>query len=269
MTKPVGIIGCGWLGRPLAKELLDSGYQVKGTTTSNAKMDTLKREGIEGFHIKLNEDGITGQIQNFLEDLHILIVNIPPGLRGDNPENYVAKMKFLLEEIQKAAVKHIIFVSSTSVYGNVEGEVTEAVAPRPISESGKQLLRSEKLFSTAKTLNTTIIRFGGLIGKDRHPIHHLAGKNGLKNGEQLVNLIHLKDCIHIIKTILEQNYWNSVFNGVYPLHPTKKEYYTNEAEKRGLPKPIFEKSAIKIAKKYIISKNFLNNNNFLYTSIIS
>ncbi len=269
MNKIVGIIGCGWLGLPLAKELLNSGYRVKGTTTSNGKMDTLKREGIEGFHINLNEDGITGQIQNFLEGLHILIINVPPGLRGDNPENYVSKMKSLLKEIQKASVKHIVFVSSTSVYGNVEGEITEAVAPRPISESGKQLLRSEKLFSEVKTLNTAIIRFGGLIGEDRHPIHHLAGKSGLKNGEELVNLIHRKDCIHIIKTILEKNYWNSVFNGVYPLHPSKKEYYTNEAIKRGLLKPIFEKSAEKIVKRCIVCKNFLNNNNFLYTSIIS
>lgn len=262
-------MGCGWLGLPLAKNFLALGYDVKGTTTSDSKLKKLEIAGITSFKIQLNENGISGNVADFLSGLNILIINVPPGLRSSNKADYVAKMELLLEEILKTSITNIVFVSSTSVYGNVEGEVTEETIPQPETESGRQLLQSEKLFLENMGLNATIVRFGGLIGEDRHPVKHLAGKKGLKNGEALVNLIHLDDCIQMITTIVKKDYWNTIFNGVYPLHPTKKDYYATEATKRGLPTPEFEFSSNKIVKKCIISKNYLNKLNYLYTSIIS
>ena len=38
----VGILGCGWLGTPLATSFLDVGFKVKGSTTSVEKIDTLE-----------------------------------------------------------------------------------------------------------------------------------------------------------------------------------------------------------------------------------
>ena len=269
MTKNVGIIGCGWLGFPLAKNLLSNGYEVFGTTTSNSKLDKLESAGIKAFNIKLKENTIEGNIARFLLNLDTLIINIPPGLKSKNEGNYVPKIKLLLQEIQQSKIKNIVFVSSTSVYGNLTGEITEDTLPKPQTQSGKQLVQSEKIFQKEKNLNTTIVRFGGLIGENRHPVNYLAGKKGLKNGDDLVNLIHLNDCIHMLTIILKNEYWNTTFNGVYPLHPTKKAYYTLEAHKRGLPEPKFELSLNKKFKKLIISKNYLNKLNSFYTSIIS
>lgn len=269
MTDIVGVMGCGWLGLALAKDLLKCGYTVKGTTTSIAKLKTLKKEGIEGFILKLNEDGVKGDIQGFLSHLNTLIINIPPGLKNPKAGNYIFKIELLLNSIQNTTVKNIVFVSSTSVYGNIEGEVTEENKPRPITESGRQLVLCEKLLLENTGQNTTVIRFGGLIGGDRHPINHLAGKTGLQNGEELVNLIHRDDCIHMIKTIMKNSYWNMIFNGVYPLHPSKKEYYTSEALKRNLAAPTFLPFSKKVVKKSVISKNFINKKHMLYTSIIS
>lgn len=262
-------MGCGWLGLPLAKSLLKDEVSIKGSTTSASKLILLDTEGIKGFTISLNEDNIKGNIQDFLSDLHCLVINIPPGLRKKNAGNYVSKMKLLLKELQKVAVKKIVFISSTSVYGDIEGEITEATKPQPTTESGKQLLESELLFSTNKNLDVTIVRFGGLIGKDRHPIYHIAGKKELKNGEELINLIHLDDCIHMIKTIIKNGYWSTIFNGVYPTHPTKKEYYTSEAIKRNLQIPEYVSFVKNVNKKIIINKNFLNKCHLLYTPIIS
>lgn len=262
-------MGCGWLGFPLALDLLKSRYHVKGTTTCLSKLKKLKKAGINPYIIKVHEDKIEGTIQDFLLGIDILIINIPPRLRGNKNSNYVKKMELLLSQIKKTNLKYILFVSSTSVYGDLEGTVTEGSIPKPETESGKQLLMCEQLFKNQKNLNTTIIRFGGLIGGKRHPINQLSGKKGLQNGEALVNLIHLEDCIHMIKTILQNNYWNALFNGVYPEHPTKKEYYTLEAFKRGLAPPEFIFPLTAITKKSIISKNFLNNFNFLYTTIFS
>ena len=45
MTK-ISILGCGWLGFPLAKALLSKGLSVKGSTTSSEKLATLEKAGI-------------------------------------------------------------------------------------------------------------------------------------------------------------------------------------------------------------------------------
>lgn len=267
MRNTIGIMGCGWLGLPLAKSLIQAGYHVHGSTTNKDKLDTLEQEGIKPFMVILGEESVTGSITEFLDRLDVLIINIPPELRGNNNESYVLKMKFLNDQIGKSSIKKILFVSSTSVYGAAEGEVTEDTPPMPVTESGRQLLEAEKVFQNDKSLQTAIIRFGGLIGPDRHPVTMLSGKEGLTNGNDPVNLIHLYDCIHLIKTVIENNWWNQIFNGVYPDHPLKRDYYSFMADKNSLPRPQYLTSESDKSGKIIISKNFLNKNVRFYTDI--
>ncbi len=262
-------MGCGWLGRPLAKKLVAASHTVHGTTTSKEKLVELESEGINAHHIALSAMSIIGEVQNFLSQIDFLIINIPPKLRSGNAGSFYEKMKLLYGEIKKSSVSHIIFVSSTAVYGNIKGEVTEDTPPQPVTESGKQLLASEQLFAQDKELNTTIIRFGGLIGPNRHPVTMLSKRQNLTNGNDPVNLIHLDDCIHMINTILENDYWGAIFNGVYPLHPTKKEFYTQEALKKGIPPPDYSKSLPSKLNKIIVSKNFTDRSHGFNTSIFS
>ena len=220
----------------------------------------LKEEGIIPFQLILGETSIEGPINSFLAPLEILIINVPPKLRGAQQENYVLKMKLLYKEILAAGVKKIIFVSSTSVYGELEGDVTEITATMPVRESGKQLLKAEELFRVATGIQTSILRFGGLIGPKRHPVTTLSGREGLKNGGDYINLIHLDDCIGMILFIIRNAYWNEIFNGVYPEHPIKSNYYTSVAIKMGLPVPKYVLNYSKNRGKRIISRNILNKN---------
>lgn len=267
MSKTIAVMGCGWLGRPLANSFISDGYRVHGSTTSEEKLIPLKKEGIIPFLISFHEDNIEGDISNFLKDVELLIVNIPPKLRKGPKENYVKKMKLLHEKVKKNTVKKVIFVSSTSVYGAVEGEVTEETIPKPTTESGIQLLASEKVFSEDETLQTTILRFGGLIGPNRHPVTMLSGRKELSNGNAAVNLIHLDDCIGIIKAIFEKSWWNEVLNGVHPHHPTKRKYYTQEAIRLGLQHPDYkEDSALK--SKIISPKKLISVKKYKFTTTL-
>ena len=249
MSNTIAVMGCGWLGLPLAKSLIEEGYQVHGSTTAQEKRNDLTKLGIEPFLISLTEEKIIGDISGFLANAELIVINVPPKLRGGNKENYVKKMQLLLESVKAAKTKKVIFVSSTSVYGNIEGDVTEETMPQPNTESGKQLSASENLFKNTPELRTTIIRFGGLIGPDRHPVTMLSGRKGLKNGNHPVNLIHLDDCIAILSLIIKNNWWGEIFNGVYPYHPSKQEYYTREAQKRGLTIPEYSNASLHSGKK--------------------
>ncbi len=163
MNNTIGVIGCGWLGLPLAISFVKDGYRVHGSTTSKEKLSHLKEEDIAPFFIALSEDKMEGNISGFLRDVDIIIVNIPPKLRGKYEENYVQKIQLLHQEVKKSGIQKVIFVSSTSVYGAIDGEVTEDTIPQPSTESGKQLLASENSFVNDTDLQTTIIRFGGLL----------------------------------------------------------------------------------------------------------
>lgn len=265
MNKTIGIIGCGWLGLPLAVSLISNGYKIHGSTTSEEKLDTLKKKGIISFLIALSENDIEGSITNFLEGVEILVLNVPPKLRGPNKENYVKKMQLLHDEIKKTNVRKVIFISSTSVYGDIQGDVTEETVPRPSTASGKQLLSAENIFKTDTSLKTTIIRFGGLIGPNRHPITILSGKQNLSNGNSPINLIHLNDCIHIIEGVILHSWWNQLLIGVYPDHPTKQHYYTSIATKKGLQAPDYKIDMLKKGK-IIRSKSLITVKKFKFTT---
>lgn len=273
MTK-ISILGCGWLGLPLAKALIKKGNSVNGSTTSEDKLSILKDARINPFLVILSEvegnfesDGISENIDSFLAESEILIIDIPPKLRTVDPSSekkvFVEKIKNLIPFIEKSTIQKVLFVSSTSIYGDDNGLVTEETIPNPDTESGKQLVLAEKLLQENQNFKTTILRFAGLIGEDRHPVKFLAGKENIENPDAPVNLIHQNDCIGIIEAIINQSKWNEVFNAAAPFHPIREEYYTQKAAQMNLPLPNFssEKSNI---KKAISSKKIENSLNYQF-----
>ncbi|WP_298308781.1 SDR family NAD(P)-dependent oxidoreductase [Flavobacterium sp.] len=259
--KQISILGCGWLGLPLAKSLLEKEFSINGSTTSVEKIAVLEKAGISSFQINLFEDRIEGNLDLFLSNSQIFIIDIPPKLRGDFKENFVTKIQNVIPFIEKSSVDKVIFVSSTSVYSDDNSIITEETKPNSDTESGRQLLEAEHLLQSNSNFQTTIVRFGGLIGDDRHPIKFLAGRKNIENPEGPINLIHQVDCIGIIETIIGLRQaqsdilnWNKVFNAVTPYHPTRKEYYTQKAIELNLPLPEFDESKISIGKTILSDK---------------
>lgn len=251
----ISILGCGWLGFPLATSLLTKGYNIKGSSTTASSLDGLKAAGIMPFQIQLKEQEIIGNVAEFLDQTAVLIIAIPPRLRGEivasETLSFVNKIKTLIPFIEKSSVQKVLFVSSTSVYGdstinpNMQ-EITEEVKPTPDTESGQQLVIVEQLLQSNKHFKTTVIRFGGLLGADRHPIKFLAGRTKIENPDGPVNLIQREDCIGIIIKVLAvayQDKWGDTFNAVAPQHPSRKTYYQKKAQQFNLPLPTFVENA--------------------------
>lgn len=263
MNKLISILGCGWLGLPLAKTLIENGFSVKGSTTSENKLALLKKNKIQPFLLSLFENKIEGNSKDFLNDSEILIIDIPPRLRRDISISFVDKIKTLVTQIEKSQIKKVLFVSSISVYSDIFPikEITEETPTNPDTESGKQLVEVEQLLLDNPNFETIILRFGGLIGEDRHPIKFLAGKENVENPDGPINFIHQEDCIGIITAIIEKGlrqaqydnkendemlkqvqHDNIVFNAVSPQHPKRVEYYHKKAKNMNLALPIFAKN---------------------------
>ena len=240
-TITISIIGCGWLGLPLAESLVQQGFEVKGSTTTPGKLSMLKSKNITPFLIKLGENDHEVQLSAFLQS-NLLIVNIPPGRRNPDVElEHFAQMQGLIEKAKNSPIKKVIFCSSTSVYGKLNKTVTEADMPQPETASGRVLKRIEQLWLNEKGWQTTVLRLAGLAGYERQPGRFLAGKKGLKDADAPVNLVHRDDVIRVINVIIHQNAWGQQFNVCADEHPSREKFYTHTASQMQLPPPEFIK----------------------------
>ena len=233
----VSILGCGWYGKALAKELLQKSIIVKGSTTSAEKLNMLSEIGIIPYVVQINTDQ-TNCDADFLK-CDVLVISIPPGLKKGEGTAYLPKVKHIIEAVLQSSIRKVIYISSTGVYGDHNKTLNEDDAPGPDNESGKILLEAENLFKSESDFKTTIIRFGGLVGPGRHPGRFFAGKKEVPNGLAPVNIIHLEDCVGIGSAIIEQNAFGYVFNACSPDHPSKEDFYKDAALKGSYEAPQF------------------------------
>ncbi len=239
--KTISILGCGWLGLPLGEFLLEKGYRVKGSTATTDKLNLLKTRNIEPYYINLSPDINPDYNPDFFK-CDVLIVNFPPQRRNDIVLYHKKQIESLIQELGNTEVEYVLFVSSTSVYPEVNGEVTEDDLIEPSKESGKALLTVENLLIKCDHFKTTVLRLAGLIGYDRMPGRFLSGKRDIKNGNSPVNLIHRDDCVEIIFRIIETGLWGEILNGCADKHPIRKDYYIEQARIAGFELPRFSDS---------------------------
>ncbi|MBS2097035.1 NAD(P)-binding domain-containing protein [Carboxylicivirga linearis] len=261
-NKTISILGCGWLGYPLALNLQSSGWKVKGSSTSESKQKTLSQHQIEPYQINLNNS--IEDIPNSFFDSEYLVINIPPSKLDDALNQY----KKLGSIIKSSPIQKVLFISSTSAYDSDNRNAIEDDT-ETLPDNYNQTISFERIFQGLNK-SVTILRLAGLVGPRRHPGRFFATGKSLSNPNMPVNLIHLNDCIGIIKQILERDSWNEIYNGCADTHPSKREFYTKATLKLGSTININESDAIvdgkKVSNKKI--KSFLNYQ-FEYPDLLS
>ena len=237
----ISILGCGWLGLPLGKKISEKGFVVKGSTTNAEKLPVLQKKGIEAFRIQLNPQVVGENVDNFLSS-ETLLINIPPRISLQKVDAHVEQISNLLPHIKTSSIKNIIYISSTSVYPELNREVFEEDVTTPEQSASATMVKAENLlkdFCKNSNLNLTILRCGGLMGYDRIPAKYFAGWKGLTTGDIQVNYVHRDDVIKVIETIIGDKIWNETFNIVSPIHPTRKGIYAKNCEELGFEMPEF------------------------------
>ena len=139
MNKRISVIGCGWLGLPLATNLVNEGFIVKGSTTSKKKLDLIKSREIDAYIVNLSASHISGNLSDFLANSDTIIINVPPGLRKNPSKNHVAEIKHLVLAIEKQTIKNVLYISSTSVFKDEFHfpEITDSTVPNATASNSK------------------------------------------------------------------------------------------------------------------------------------
>ena len=263
-NRAISILGCGWLGVPLAKHFIQKGIEVKGSVTSTDKFDLLTHAGILPFRIVVSDTEVIMDDPDFFH-ADVLIISLPPARTDDVEQVFPSQIRRLIPFIHYSGIQKVIFISSTSVYPEQDQVAREDDQPAPDKASGKALLEAESLLKEQTEFKTTIIRFGGLIGLNRNPARFLL-KSSQPIEDAPVNLIHQDDCIEIIAQIIQQNLWGEILNACCPEHPMKKDFYGKAALQSGYSLP--EMSDHKANYKVVDSSKLIRllNYQFIYPS---
>lgn len=232
----ISIIGLGWYGKSLA-EKLSTTHTVSGTKSTRKGVEEWDVEGVSAYYLDLNDRLDYSKLKSIF-NVDCVVVNIPPS--AAKTVGYSDQVKKILDGIKKYKVKHIIFISSTGVFGDHQHKVDEDTIPEPTRGNGEVLFRAENYLATHFAGRLSIIRPGGLVGGERHPAKYLSGRKNVSGQNHPVNLVHRQDLIALTQFLIEHDSERSCFHAVASGHPSKKEFYTAAAEKLGLKIPSFD-----------------------------
>lgn len=233
--KTISILGCGWSGLAFAKQAIDLGFKVKGSTSSDKGIKRMQDNGIIPFVLNIGE---IDKIEADFFHCDILVILMSP-----DPLRLKEKVYQLHEElaikVASTGISQVILASATSVYKN-EGIATETDAVEQVSpHSGISMLRMENAWRKHLEKELVVLRFAGLFGPDRAPGKYFVGRK-IAGADDQLNMVHLDDVCGVIDTVIQKNVKGETYNVCSPIHPTRRTFYTKAFEKQGLGNPFFD-----------------------------
>jgi nucleoside-diphosphate-sugar epimerase len=269
----ISILGCGWLGSKIATYLIGKGNLVNGSTTKPQYDNYFERNKIRHYIINIQQTLEASLIDADFFNCDVLIISLAPSRHESDKGFFVNQIKVCASLAKKFNIKQVIFISSTSIYGDAAQIAIEESELNPTLASGISLKEAENILRQSTEFNTTILRLGGLIGYDRNPVETVSKQKTTGSLYVPVNLVHADDVVLIIEKIIEKNSYNETFNAVADHHPLRIQYYQKAYELTGKsPKPfefdqnlgfkIIDNTKIKKALNYEFS---LNNPLDIYT----
>ncbi|TXF77405.1 NAD(P)H-binding protein [Chryseobacterium sp.] len=207
----IAIIGCGWVGKRLARYLTDRNHHVIATTTSPEKMADLEAVAAEVHLLDFSkDDGF-----EFLNSADAAIFSMP-----------ISRNTWLkgFEKMKNIFPKTILF-SSTGIYPQENKTFTENE-----TENLRADILSAENSVRKKYPQTNILRFGGLMGDERTVQNFFKNRIPEHPGKP-VNYIHYDDILKIVEEILNSDKKSVIYNIVAPEHPAIGEILHLESNK--------------------------------------
>ena len=206
------IVGAGDIGGHLAQMLVAAGHQVWGMRRSDKPLG----EGIE----LLRADVANAEtLPELPPDLDIMVYSVasPVFSKEGYHEYYYKGLRNILKALKGQPLKRAFFVSSSSVYHQMEGEwVDESSATLPASFAGKEMLAAEQALLKDK-IPGTVVRFTGIYGPGRTRMIEQARQGGYCDPEPPVwtNRIHRDDCVGVLQLLTEKALAGEALDDIY------------------------------------------------------
>lgn len=219
------IIGTGYVGLPIGRELTRQGHKVFGLQRSQDTAAELQAAGISPLIANITEPEQLIKLPRGY-DWVVNCVGSSGGGVDDYRRIYFEGMRNVIEWLAPTSrsdigAPKIVYTSSTSVYGQNDGSVVDESSPtEPVAQTARVLLETEKaLLQAARQRNfpAIILRVAGIYGPGRGYWfkQFMSGEARMEGkGERILNMIHRDDVVGCIITALERGRPGNIYNVV-------------------------------------------------------
>jgi nucleoside-diphosphate-sugar epimerase len=217
------IIGCGYIGLPLALELKKLGHEITAWVNSEATAASLAPHGFARI--------ITGSVAHDRDwiavdaDCELVVHCASSGRRGEEAyaEVFLEGASRMCERLPRARK---IFVSSTSVYAQAQGEVVNEQSPaEPETATGRILRAAEKV---ALSGAATVVRSAGIYGPGRGVLlERLRRREAVIEGDgaRWMNQIHQRDLVAALVHLIGAGAPGQIYNAADDTPVMQRDYY--------------------------------------------
>lgn len=224
------LIGTGYVGTALLSSWTAPIDSFTATTTTQARLQEIseKTEGVRPMLLKLEENS---DISTLLHTYDVLIITVAPSRNSSYRQTYFESS----ESIKKSLAKrnkplYVLYTSSTSVYGNQEGQLVDEKSMRKPSTANSHLLcevEDKYLSLPNQYITLCILRLGGIYGPGRtleDRALRMSGRELPGTGEEPTNHSPLDDITRAIEYCVNRQL-SGTYNLVIDEHPTRRTLY--------------------------------------------
>lgn len=231
----IAILGCGYVGKALAVRLKNDGHSLTGTTRSPQKASLLSSH-LDRVEVLHGND--KAAMENLLKGQQAIILCQAADNASDYETTYLDTAKTLVKLLPSfPGLRHIIYTSSTSVYGDHQGAIVdEESLPVPLNPTSQILLETENVL-LASAENTCVLRLGEIVGPGREiadRLRKLEGRPLPGTGDNITNITHVDDIVGFVQLVLTKGL-RGIYNICGDQHLPRKELYAHICAEEGLP----------------------------------
>ncbi len=193
------IIGCGAIGTELARILSRLGHTVTGVKRNPPSSND---ECIQYVHADITSATDLEKLTTNFDQLFFIV-----SADGRTEQSYRDVYDIGLTNVLiKFAKCPCIFVSSTSVYGQSQGEWVDENSTAQPDNSNSQLIRHAEQQVIALNAQNIVVRFSGIYGRGREYLLTKAKQNPAiqQTPTYFTNHIHQEDCVRVLAFLLEK-----------------------------------------------------------------
>lgn len=236
------IIGCGYVGEALGQRLIALGHDVTGIRRSSEHNDRLARLGIRPVNLDITRETEFGKKLDGQYDWAVIAASSSRGGEEAYRKVYGLGSKHVAQWLKTAGTQSVVFISSTSVYRQTNGEwVSENDADTPQNITTNILLEAEQNILEAGPA-VAILRSSGIYGPGRGHLFRqfMNGTAAIEgDGKRFLNMVHLDDLVKAIILALELVGRRGIYNITDDEPVTQLNFFKWLSETTGRPMPPF------------------------------
>lgn len=207
-TEHILIAGCGDVGSQSGLNLAAQGHRVYGLRRNINQLPA----GIQGIAADLGQpDQLETALAALTHPVDVVIYAVSAGGRTEQQyqDAYVQGQKNLLQALahHQHSPRLWLFVSSTSVYGQADGEWIDETSPTiPTGFSGQIMLTAEQT-ALNSGIPAAAVRFSGIYGPGRNHLLRQAGRGigFAPEPPRYSNRIHRDDCAGVLQHLITRS----------------------------------------------------------------